>query len=76
MNPPVVYEDVLSGTLCGYDRSYIRVNCANRRPWDGCPQGWIQQTWVGADLTVCFKAVTSKNSSSIVGGLCDLHNSG
>ncbi|CAF4428033.1 unnamed protein product [Rotaria sp. Silwood2] len=76
INPPVVYEDVLSGTLCGYDRSCIRVNCANRRPWDGCPQGWIKQTWVGADLTVCFKAVTSKNSSSIVGGLCGLHNSG
>lgn len=74
--PQVIYGDVLSGTLCGYDRSYIRINCNGHRPWDGCPQGWIPQTWVGADFTVCFKAVTSKSSSSIIGGLCGLYNSG
>ncbi|CAF1133106.1 unnamed protein product [Rotaria sordida] len=74
--PSLVYGDVLSGTLCGYDRSYIRVNCNGYRPWNECPQGWIPQTWIGADFTVCYKSVTSKNSSSIVGGLCGLYSSG
>ncbi|CAF1130715.1 unnamed protein product [Rotaria sordida] len=74
--PVVVYGSVLSGTLCGFDRAYIRKNCDGYRPWNGCPQGWISRSWVGADFTVCYKAVTSKNSSSIAGTLCGLYNFG
>ncbi|CAF0800498.1 unnamed protein product [Adineta steineri] len=74
--PPIVYDDVLSGTLCGYDRSFVRESCNGRRPWNGCPSGWIMQTWTGADLTVCYKASTSKGNSSIPGVLCGLNNSG
>ncbi|CAF1015431.1 unnamed protein product [Didymodactylos carnosus] len=44
-----------------------------------CNQNWTglgRKTWAGADFTVCYKATTTKNSSSIVGGLCGLNNSG
>jgi hypothetical protein len=74
--PSVNYGDVLSGTLCGYDRSYVRVNCNGLRPWNECPAGWIKKTWVGADFTVCYKAITSKNDTSITGTLCGLYNTG
>ncbi|CAF2982224.1 unnamed protein product [Rotaria sp. Silwood2] len=74
--PKIVHEDVLSGTLCGYERSYIFVKCDGHQPSNGCPQGWIPQTWIGADFTVCYIANTSKSNSSIFGGLCGLYNSG
>ncbi|CAF1032288.1 unnamed protein product [Didymodactylos carnosus] len=74
--PPVVYGDVLSGTLCGYDRSKLYQSCNGHRPWNSCPPGYVTQTWKDSDFTTCYKTVTTKNSTNLPGGLCGLWNSG
>ena len=63
---------ILHGTVCGFDRSFIRVNCDGLRPHSqGCPSGWIQKYW-DTDLTICFKSGTSI-MKPVVGTLCGLY---
>jgi hypothetical protein len=63
---------ILHGTICGFDRSFVRVNCEGRRPHaEGCPPGWVQKYW-NTDLTVCFKNGTSE-AKPAVGTLCGIY---
>lgn len=61
---------ILHGTLCGFDRSFMRVNCEGLRPWEKCPKGWAQYNWP-TDLTVCFKDQTV-TGDPVHGTLCGL----
>ncbi|CAF1508108.1 unnamed protein product [Adineta steineri] len=73
MTPVETHNVVLSGTICGFDRSFIRVNCDGQRPWEGCPEGWQQKFWTGdQDLTVCYKTTTSAMTKLMVGTICGL----
>ena len=45
---------ILDGTICGFDRSFMRVHCEGVRPWEKCPTGWSVHNWP-TDLTVCYK---------------------
>ncbi|UJR06611.1 hypothetical protein I4U23_010895 [Adineta vaga] len=64
---------ILHGTLCGLDRSFIRVTCNGVRPWKGCPKGWTSHVWK-TDLTVCYKNQTEVGTP-VYGTLCGLHSS-
>ena len=63
---------VLHGTVCGFDRSFLKVPCKGFTPHvDGCPPGWIQKYW-NTDLTICYKNGTSATKPAI-GTLCGLY---
>ena len=64
---------ILHGTICGFDRSFMRVNCGGMRPWEGCPTGWRQYNWP-TDLTICYKNETVIDTP-VYGNLCGLHSS-
>jgi hypothetical protein len=70
--PVTTTNKILHGTICGFDRSFMKVNCEGLSPHTkGCPSGWIQKIW-DADLTVCYKNGTSI-VKPIVGTLCGLY---
>ncbi|CAF1426260.1 unnamed protein product, partial [Didymodactylos carnosus] len=46
---------ILSGTICGMDRSFFKATCTGFYPWLNCPPGWSSKSWSGGDLTVCYK---------------------
>ncbi len=60
------------GTICGFDRSFMRVNCYGKRPWEGCPIGWAQYNWA-TDLTICYKKGTEVGDL-VHGTLCGLYS--
>jgi hypothetical protein len=64
---------IVHGTICGFDRSFIRVNCYGERPWVACPKGWASYNWK-TDLTVCYKKETEVGDP-VHGTLCGLHSS-
>ena len=61
---------ILHGTICGFDRSFMQVNCNGQRPWVACPTGWTQYNW-RTDLTVCYKARTEAGHP-VHGTVCGL----
>jgi hypothetical protein len=63
---------ILHGTICGFDRSFMRVNCHGVRPWEACPKGWAQHNW-RTDLTICYKNQT-EIGTPVHGTLCGLHS--
>ena len=69
---PVIKNKILHGTICGFDRSFIKISCEGLLPFSqGCPPGWIQKYW-NTDLTICYKNGTSA-AKSVVGTLCGLY---
>ena len=70
--PVTTTNKVLHGTICGFDRSFLKVNCEGREPYArGCPQGWLPYNWP-TDLTICYKNVTAI-AKPMVGTLCGLY---
>ena len=70
--PTIKKNQILHGTICGFDRSFIRVNCEGLKPFSqGCPSGWVQKIWK-TDLTVCFKNGMVE-AKPVVGTLCGLY---
>ena len=63
---------ILQGTICGFDRSIMQVNCGGFRPWEKCPDGWLQKIWL-TDLTVCYKSITSVDTP-VYGTICGVHS--
>jgi hypothetical protein len=70
--PNIKKNRVLHGTICGFDRSFIKSNCEGKRPYsEKCPTGWGKYNWK-TDLTVCFKNGTIE-AKPTVGTLCGLY---
>ena len=70
--PVIKRNQILHGTICGFDRSFIRANCGGLRPYSqGCPTGWKTKNW-NTDLTVCFKDGTAE-AKPMVGTVCGLY---
>lgn len=71
-NPIVKQPKILKGTICGFDRSFMIVNCNGVRPWASCPVGWAQHNWP-TDLTICYKVETTVGTP-VYGTLCGIHS--
>ena len=70
--PVTTTNKILHGTICGFDRSFIKVNCEGLAPYaKGCPPGWLVYNWE-TDLTICYKSGTSM-AKPMVGTLCGLY---
>lgn len=70
---PAETNKILHGTICGFDRSFMRIPCYGLLPWNKCPDGWLQHNWK-TDLTVCYKSQTVI-SRPVHGTLCGIHSS-
>jgi hypothetical protein len=71
-NQLIEQTKILHGTICGFDRSFMRVNCGGLRPWEACPVGWAQYNW-HTDLTICYKSKTEIGNPAY-GTICGLHS--
>ena len=69
---PIETHQILHGTICGFDRSFMRIDCHGHKPYSGCPSGWAMYNW-RTDLTICYK-VNTELGKPIHGTLCGLRS--
>ncbi|UJR19592.1 hypothetical protein I4U23_022726 [Adineta vaga] len=70
--PAVTDKKILHGTICGFDRSFMKITCDGAIPWKKCPSNWVQYNW-RTDLTVCYKNQT-ETGTPVFGTLCGLNS--